>query len=100
MGRCGVKGWGITGSRRDAYSAERTTEVYEGKPVVRMWRCGEGSDGFGSMFQLFKPDAYRGTRVRLSAALRTTDVTDSAALCLRVDGADRDRPLAFDNMDA
>src|SRR5690242_12779100 len=96
MGKCSVKGWGITGSRADAYSAEVVAELHEGKPVVRMWRSGDGIDEFGAMFQVFRPDAYRGKRVRLSAALRTVDVTGRAALCFRVDGPKRS--LAFDNM--
>lgn len=105
MGVCAVKGWGMTGSRRDAYSAEVCAEVYAGRAVVRMWRSEEGADGFGAMCQLFKPDAYRGRRVMLSAALRTVAVTGRAALCFRVDGPESDgsrRPhaLAFDNMEA
>jgi hypothetical protein len=102
MGTTSVKGWGITGSRVDAYSAERTEETQQRKAVVRLWRSAEGADGFGSMFQLFKPDAYRGKRVRYSAAVRTVDVVDRAALCIRVDSPDTGRSgrsLAFDNME-
>ena len=103
MGICAVKGWGITGSRGDAYSAEVSAEAHGGGPVVRMWRSGDGADGFGAMFQVFKADADRGKRIQLSAALRTVDVTGRAALCFRVDGPESDGPgryLAFDNMDA
>lgn len=103
MGICTVKAWGLTGSRGDAYSAEVSAEAHGGRPVVRMWRSGDGADGFGAMFQLFKADAYRGKRVRLSAALRTLDVTGRAALCFRVDGPESRRTgryLAFDNMEA
>lgn len=56
MGQCNVKGWGMTGTRRDAYSAERTNETFEGTPVVRMWRSSEGVDEFGAMYQVFKAD--------------------------------------------
>jgi hypothetical protein len=101
MGTCALKDWGITGSRGDAYAAERVAEKYQGKPVVRMWRSAEGTDGFGAMYQLFRPDRYLGKRVRLSAALRTAGVTGRAALCLRIDGpgdSASDRSLAFDNM--
>ena len=102
MGTMHVKSWGMTGSNSDAYSAELATETYQGKPVVRMWRSGEGTDGFGAMFQTFKPDAYRGKRLRFSAQLRTLEETDRAALCFRVDGPNTGNagpPLAFDNMD-
>ena len=101
MGTCEIKGWDITGSRDDAYSAEVTSELYRGKNVVRMWRSDEGADGFGAMYQTFKPDAYLGKRVRLAAAIRTVDVTGRAALCFRVDGPETNssgRSLAFDNM--
>lgn len=97
-----VKGWGITGSRVDAYSAERIDETHQGKPIVRVWRSAEGTDGFGGMFQIFKPDRYRGKRVRYSAAMRTVDVIERTALCFRVDGPDTGRSgrsLAFDNME-
>jgi hypothetical protein len=92
----------MTGARGDAYSAELTTELYEGARVVRVWRSGEGADGFGAMYQLFKPDPYIGKRVRFSAALRTVAVSGRAALCLRIDGPRTSPPayrqLAFDNM--
>ena len=99
MGTVTVKGWGMTGTRREAYAAEKTDEVFEGKPVVRTWRSGEGDDAFGALCQFFRADAYRGKRVRFSAALRTVDVTGNAALCLRVDGPTKGNVIAFDNMD-
>lgn len=102
MGTNSVKGWGMAGSTRDAYSAERTEETQHDKAVVRLWRSVEGTDGFCGMFQLFKPDAYRGKRVRYSAAVRTVNVVDRAALCIRIDGPDAGRSgrsLAFDNME-
>src|SRR5262245_23033149 len=98
MGVTGLKGWGMTGSRSAAYSAELVAELYQGKRVARTWRSGEGSEGFGGMFQTFKPDAYVGKRVRFSAALRTVDVKGRAALCFRVDGPNGRRAIAFDNM--
>lgn len=93
-----VKGWGMTGSKREAYSAELTSETFEGKPVVRTWRSGEGVDEFGALCQYFKADDYRGKRVRFSAAVRTVDVSDQASLCLRVDGPTAGQIIAFDNM--
>lgn len=102
MGTIHIKSWGMTGSNSGAYSAELATETSRGKPVVRMWRSGEGADGFGAMFQTFRPGAYRGKRLRLSALMRTLEATDRAALCFRVDGPNTGNegpPLAFDNMD-
>lgn len=87
MGTVSVPGWGMTGSHRNDYSAERAGEQYEGKPVVRMWRSSEGTEGFGAMCQFFGAETYRGKRYRFSAAMRT-EKAGYAALCFRVDGAD------------
>ncbi len=99
MGKVTVKGWGMTGSRHESYSAERTDETFEGKRVVRTWRSGPGEEEFGALCQFFKADAYRGKRIRFAAALRTVDVSDRASLCLRVDGPRIGQVIAFDNMD-
>ena len=95
----GIRGWGMCGSAAREYSAELTAEKYEGMPVVHMWSSSAGEEVFGAMFQMFKADRYRGKRVRLSAAMRTVEITDRAALCFRVDGPESGRTLAFDNMD-
>ena len=103
MGACSVKGWAITGSRADAYAAERMAELYEGKHAARLWRSGEGADGFGALFQVFAPGIHRGKRARFSAVIRARGVTGRAALCFRVDGRTSEgarRSLAFDNMEA
>ena len=99
MGVTDIKGWGMTGSHAKVFSSERTSELFEGKPVIRMWRTDDREDGFGAMFQYFDARKFLGKRVRLSAALRTVGVTDRAALCLRVDGKSMSKHVAFDNMD-
>ncbi len=91
----------MTGSHAADYSAEVVAESLNGQRVVRMWRSGDGDDGFGAMFQVFDASAYRGKRVRWSAQLRTADVSARAALCVRVDGPGtvmNPNMLAFDTM--
>ena len=41
---------------------------------------------------------HHGTRLRLTAYVKTQGVDDWAALWMRVDSADEAKPLAFDNM--
>lgn len=91
-------GWRLWGGHADSYSAEVTSETFEGKPVVRMWRFGEGTAGGAGIVQSVDARAYLGKRVRLSAALRAVDMR-LGRLTLRIDGPGRDNVLAFDNMD-
>src|SRR5207247_5389365 len=53
--------------------------------------------GWATLMQTFRADAYRGRRVRLSAFVKTEDVEAGALLWMRVEGPG-DSVLAFDNM--
>ncbi|MEU9015701.1 hypothetical protein AB0D12_39720 [Streptomyces sp. NPDC048479] len=53
--------------------------------------------GFATLMQRFKADTYHGTRVRVSALIRTAEVLGWAGLWMRVDDGDG-KSLAFDNM--
>jgi len=53
--------------------------------------------GWATLMQTFRADAYRGKRVRLSAFVKTQDVEAGALLWMRVEGPG-DSVLAFDNM--
>src|ERR1017187_9937896 len=55
-------------------------------------------DGFGTLMQMCKPDKYLGKRVRMTGYVKSESVTDWAGLWLRVDQANSQVPLAFDNM--
>lgn len=57
---------------------------------------GPGKDQFATLMQSVSADAYRGTRLRLSANLRTEDA-DAGTIWLRVDSA-AGTVLRFDNM--
>jgi len=53
--------------------------------------------GWATLMQTFRADAYRGKRVRLSAFVKTQDVEAGALLWMRIEGPG-DSVLAFDNM--
>lgn len=54
------------------------------------------ADGFATLMQQFRADAYQGKRLRLTASLKAENVHHSAGLWMRVD---KDKLiLAFDNM--
>jgi hypothetical protein len=53
---------------------------------------------FGTLMQSCLPGEYVGKRVRMTAYLKTNDVSDWAGLWFRVDEKESTNPLAFDNM--
>lgn len=59
--------------------------------------AGATTDKFGTYMDTISAVSYRGKRVRLRGVVETSNVTGSAGLWLRVDGADK-KMLAFDNM--
>lgn len=53
---------------------------------------------FGTLFQNCLPDKFLGKRVRMSAFVKTKDVSDWAGLWFRIDGENTKETLGFDNM--
>ena len=91
-------GWIRGGSRPNDYEIGVTEEGCRGED-----RCGfvhsarENADGFGALMQSFDARPRIGTRMRLSAVVRTEKVDNWAGLWMRIDG--EERALAFDNME-
>jgi hypothetical protein len=62
--------------------------------------CTEWEKGisFGNLMQYFEAEKYIGKRLRMSAWMKSKDVTTWAAFWMRVDQANSSQQLAFDNM--
>lgn len=92
-------GWFVAGSAPKDYEfgTDATAERTGGKAAY-IKSIGSSSSGFGTLMQNVSPERYAGSRVRLSAWMRTSEA-GRAQMWLRVDGADRGI-LGFDNMDA
>jgi len=90
------EGWFMAGSHPKDYEAGVTPDAMDGRAAAYL-RAKGASEGFGTMMQQFKADAYRGQRLRLSALVRSEDVERWAGLWMRVDGTNRSS-IAFDNM--
>ena len=91
------KGWMLAGASPGDYEAGVDRKVTHGGKASGFLRAKEMPKGFGTLMQMFKPDAYRGKRVRLSAWVKAQQVSNWAGVWMRVDGDDK-TPLAFDNM--
>ncbi|GKS12030.1 AraC family transcriptional regulator [Paenibacillus chitinolyticus] len=92
------RGWMLTGTHTGDYEmgVDRLV-VHHGKSSGYLRSLTERASGFGTMMQMFKADAYLGSRLRLSGFVKTEQVRDWCGLWLRVDGKDHD-VLGFDNM--
>lgn len=91
------KGWFVTGDAPDKYEMGVDPAVtHAGRPCVTI-KAGPEPTEFAALAQMIKAGAYQGKRLRFSAAVRSADLENRAALFMRVSGADG-KMLAFDNM--
>jgi hypothetical protein len=91
------KGWSAGGDAPDKYEmGVDPTVTYENHPCITI-KAGPEPTEFAGLMQSFKADAYQGKRLRFSAAVRSADIENMAALFMRIGGADG-KILAFDNM--
>jgi len=54
--------------------------------------------GFGTLMQQCRPNSFAGKKIKMTASVRSLQVTDWAGLWLRVDQSGSTQPLSFDNM--
>ena len=96
--RSWVQGWGLTGTRADAYEI-RCEEVFADcdVPILRTRAFKSEPLGMGSLTHSESAETWRGRRVVLKAELRGGAIAGWGGLWMRVDAADG-RVLAFDNM--
>jgi hypothetical protein len=91
--------WHLTGNRPADYEAGILPGITYGEDRVARLRLRPSVDkptGFGALVQTIAAPRYLGRRVRYSAMVRTSGVTDWAGLWLRVDGTNG--TLVLDNM--
>lgn len=100
------EGWFVAGSRPGDYEYSTDQRVaYDGVGSASIKAKAEAGAsgapaGFGTLMQAIAADNYRGSRMRLSAYLKT-EQAHRAQMWLRINGAGPDhKMLAFDNMDS
>src|ERR1035437_3966376 len=93
------KGWIVAGDSPTKYDMGIDKGAGQGgKNCATIKSTDKKIDGFGTLMQMCKPDKYLGKRVRMTGYVKSESVTDWAGLWLRVDQANSQVPLAFDNM--
>lgn len=69
------------------------------KNVIQMKSLNpEGDRDFGNLMQTINAEEYIGKRIKFSGDIKTDNAEQGAVLWMRVDGKEKDRSLAFDNM--
>jgi len=70
----------------------------DGKNAATIKSNTKKAKGFGTLMQNCLPDNYLGKRVRMTAMVKTQDVSDWAGIWLRVDEKESNSNISFDNM--
>ncbi|WP_225821042.1 hypothetical protein [Streptomyces naphthomycinicus] len=91
------KGWAADGPAVEDYDFGVDAEVFCTGHASSFIRSHRNPKGFATLAQSIRADSYRGTRLRISAMIKTRDVLGWSGLWMRIDGED-DRTLGFDNM--
>lgn len=93
----GLEGWMLAGNLPQAYEMTRVLDTRSnGGGAASLKSKSQNPDGFGTILQWFRADAYRGTRLRLSAEVKAAGVVGSAGLWMRIDAPHQ--TLHFDNV--
>ncbi|MBI1760643.1 MAG: hypothetical protein HYR56_04320 [Acidobacteria bacterium] len=90
-------GWNKAGSKPANYEISVDSAVkHGGQASACLQFTAQQAEGFATLMQQFKADAYRGKRLRMSAWVKTETAADRAQLWLRLDAL-KGMP-GFDNM--
>ncbi|MGO4905323.1 hypothetical protein [Flavobacterium sp. W20_MBD1_R3] len=92
-------GWFKSGSAPNSYDMRIDKGAgYDGKNAATIQSITPNIDGFGTLMQSFAADKYLGKRIRFSGYVKTKDIAEKACFWLRVEKANSQQILSFDNM--
>lgn len=93
------EGWFKAGSKPGSYDMGIDKGAgQDGKNVATIKSIDKTINGFGTLMQNSSAEKYLGKRVRMSGVMRSKNVKNYAGFWLRVDQANSNKPLSFDNM--
>lgn len=94
------KGWIIAGDEAKSYEMGVDKGAGpKGNNAATIQSKEKSIKGFGTLMQQALADKYRGKRVKMSAYLKSSGVSEWAGLWFRVDGNGSGGILGFDNME-
>jgi transcriptional regulator with XRE-family HTH domain len=94
-----IDGWFLAGSKPGSYKIGLDPSVYmTGGRSAFLESTDKVIDGFGTLMQSCLADEYLGKRIKMTAYIKSSDVSVWAGMWLRVDAKEQGKSLAFDNM--
>jgi len=94
-----IEGWFLAGSKPNSYKTGLDKSVYKtGSSSAFLESTDKKIEGFGTLMQTCLANDYLGKRVKMTAYIKSNDVSDWAGMWLRVDSKEQGKSLSFDNM--
>lgn len=95
------KGWIMAGANPvefDAFVDSSTSHSGTQCALLTHNQNISGNSAWGTLMQSFSPEKYLEKRLRMAVWIKTADIEGSVNAWMRVDGLERGKMLAFDNM--
>lgn len=93
------KDWFKAGSKPQSYDMGIDKGAgQDGKSCATIKSIDKKIDGFGTLMQNFLPEKFLGKRIRMTGYFKSKDVDGWSGFWLRVDQANSQKALSFDNM--
>jgi len=94
-----IEGWFLAGNKPNSYKVGLDKSVYKtGSSSAFLESTDKKIDGFGTLMQTCLADEYLGKRLKMTAYVKSNNVSDWAGMWLRVDSKEEGKSLSFDNM--
>jgi len=94
-----IEGWFLAGSKPDSYEIGLDKSVYNtGSSSAFLESTKKKIEGFGTLMQSCGASEYLGKRIKMTAYVKSENVSDWAGMWLRVDSRNTKKSLSFDNM--
>jgi hypothetical protein len=97
-----IDGWFLAGSKPNSYKIGLDKSVYKtGSSSAFLESTDKDIKGFGTLMQSCLADEYLGKRIKMTAYVKSENVSDWAGMWLRIDSKETPqtgKPLGFDNM--
>jgi len=94
-----IEGWFLAGNKPKSYKVGLDKSVYKtGGSSAFLESVDKTIEGFGTLMQTCLADEYLDKRVKMTAFIKSKDVSDWAGMWFRVDSKRTGQSLSFDNM--
>lgn len=94
-----IDGWFLTGSKPNSYTIGLDKSTYKiGGSSAFLKSIDKKIEGFGTLIQSCSADEYLGKRIKMTAYIKSENISHWAGMWLRVDSKQTKEALSFDNM--